>query len=238
MQEDWSIGTRSSFPPTGFVPHPWILVLGVCPPLRNIVIIPVQMQWRTFAHLCTRSMTVAMEVQRPSCSQCPCMPAGTVMVTTHVHKVANPYLALRRAWFEASKSYYLQEVLILTWNAALSPPLSAMFSPSVRFPLIYKFMTSREQNMPMISSILQKSTHIVSKRLILGVLSCKALLSFFECCDGLICPPGPEVTSFVISLACMDMHDIHVVYARGNESVCLIYRGPATTESHWGVTHQ
>ena len=57
-----------------------------------------------------------------------------------------------------------------------------------------------------------KSTHIVSKHLIFGVLSSKALLSFFECCDGLICPPGPEVTSFVISLACMDMHDIHVVY--------------------------
>ena len=139
-------------------------------------------------------------------------------------------LALRRAWFEASKSYYLQEVLILTWNAALSPPLSAMFSPSVRFPLIYKFMTSREQNMPMISSILQKSTHIVSKHLILGVLSCKALLSFFECCDGLICPPGPEVTSFVISLACMDRHNIHVVYYIQGEME--VYG------SHWGVTHQ
>ena len=64
----------------------------------------------------------------------------------------------------------------------------------------------------------EQTTHIESKHLVVGVLFSKALLSLFECTDWLICPPGPEDTIFIISLACKDMYMKLYVHQGGNGS--------------------
>lgn len=72
-------------------------------------------------------------------------------------------------------------------------------------------MMSREQNKSCSRShtCCEQTTHIESKHLIFGVLLCKALLSLFECVDGVFCPPWPEDTIFIVPLACTEMYTVY-----------------------------
>ena len=98
--------------------------------------------------------------------------------------------------------------LMLTWYAALSPPLSAMFSPSVCFPLIclgrklnliyYANINISRVILMAIKKVINVETNLTTEYGVIRVLIGKTLDSLDEIPDSLIPPPLMKVSLFVI----------------------------------------